>query len=78
VRRILYTDIARDGALSGPNVAAVASVVRQEPRLSVVASGGVSRVEDLRALADAGAEAAIIGMALYDGRLTLVDVLAAC
>ena len=78
VRRILYTDIARDGALSGPNVAAVASVVRQEPRLSVLASGGVSRVEDLRALADAGAEAAIIGTALYDGRLTLVDVLAAC
>jgi phosphoribosylformimino-5-aminoimidazole carboxamide ribotide isomerase len=78
VVRILYTDISRDGTLEGPNVAALSALIASENRLRVLASGGVSRVEDLRALADAGAEGAIIGTALYDGRLTLNTVLAAC
>jgi phosphoribosylformimino-5-aminoimidazole carboxamide ribotide isomerase len=78
VMRILYTDISRDGTLEGPNVTALRALVQSEPRLKVLASGGVARVEDLRALADAGAEGAIIGTALYDGRLTLDAVLAAC
>ena len=78
VIRILYTDISRDGTLEGPNVAAIRMVIESEPRLKVLASGGVARLDDLRALADAGAEGAIIGTALYDGRLTLDAVLAAC
>jgi phosphoribosylformimino-5-aminoimidazole carboxamide ribotide isomerase len=76
VRRVLYTDVRRDGMLSGPDVdgtRAVAQVMR------VLASGGVSSVAHLRALAQAGAEGAIIGTALYEGRLTLGDALvAAC
>jgi phosphoribosylformimino-5-aminoimidazole carboxamide ribotide isomerase len=78
VVRILYTDIGRDGTLDGPNVPALQRLLATEPRLRVLASGGVARVEDLRALAEAGAEGAIIGTALYDGRLTLDAVLAAC
>ena len=78
VQRILYTDIARDGTLEGPNVAAVRMLLSSEPRLKVLASGGVARLDDLRALAEAGAEGAIIGTALYDGRLSLDAVLAAC
>jgi phosphoribosylformimino-5-aminoimidazole carboxamide ribotide isomerase len=78
VIRILYTDISRDGTLEGPNVTAVKTLVQTEPRLKVLASGGVARLDDLRALAEAGAEGAIIGTALYDGRLSLDAVLAAC
>ena len=76
IRRVLYTDISRDGTLAGPNVSALKTLVASEPRLRVLASGGVSRLEDLRALAEAGAEGAIIGTALYDGRLALHDALA--
>jgi phosphoribosylformimino-5-aminoimidazole carboxamide ribotide isomerase len=78
VVRVLYTDISRDGTLEGPNVTAVRTLVQAEPRLKVLASGGVARLDDLRALAEAGAEGAIIGTALYDGRLSLDAVLAAC
>ena len=77
VRRVLYTDIERDGTLAGPNVAATREVAR-DPRLRVLASGGISRVEHLRELAEAGVEGAIIGTALYDGRLRLQEALAAC
>jgi phosphoribosylformimino-5-aminoimidazole carboxamide ribotide isomerase len=78
VVRILYTDISRDGTLAGPNLAALRTLVAGEPRLKVLASGGVAGLDDLRALARSGAEGAIIGTALYDGRLTLDAVLAAC
>jgi phosphoribosylformimino-5-aminoimidazole carboxamide ribotide isomerase len=78
VVRVLYTDISRDGTLAGPNVAALRTLVEGEPCLKVLASGGVARLDDLRALAEAGAEGAIIGTALYDGRLSLDTVLAAC
>jgi phosphoribosylformimino-5-aminoimidazole carboxamide ribotide isomerase len=78
VVRVLYTDISRDGTLAGPNVEALERLVGGEPRLKVLASGGVAEVDDLRALAEAGAEGAIIGTALYDGRLSLDAVLAAC
>ena len=75
VRRILHTDIGRDGTLGGPDVAAVRAIARGG-RLRVLASGGVATVEHLRELANAGAEGAIIGKALYDGRLRLAEVLA--
>jgi phosphoribosylformimino-5-aminoimidazole carboxamide ribotide isomerase len=78
VVRVLYTDISRDGTLEGPNLIGLRRLVEGEPRLKVLASGGVSSLNDLRALAEAGAEGAIIGTALYDGRLTLDAVLAAC
>jgi len=73
VQRVLYTDVERDGMLGGPNIEltrALAGVI------GVLASGGVASVEHLSALAAAGAEGAIIGTALYDGRLALRDALA--
>lgn len=76
-RSVIYTDIARDGAMSGPNVEAVARLCAAVPGLAVTASGGVSRIEDLAALKRAGAAAAIVGKALYNGALTLPAVLAA-
>jgi phosphoribosylformimino-5-aminoimidazole carboxamide ribotide isomerase len=73
---IVYTDIARDGMLSGPNLPALADMVKGVG-VPVVASGGVSTAEDLRRVAAVGAEGCIVGRALYEGGLTLADALAA-
>ena len=77
VAAIIYTDIDRDGAMAGPNVAATAALGRAVT-IPVIASGGVSRLADLLALRDTGAIAgAISGRALYDGALDLAEALAA-
>jgi len=73
---IVYTDIARDGMLSGPNLPALAEMVRGV-HLPVIASGGVSNAEDVRQVAAVGAAGCIVGRALYEGTLTLGDALAA-
>jgi phosphoribosylformimino-5-aminoimidazole carboxamide ribotide isomerase len=73
VQRVLYTDVARDGVLDGPNIDLTRRVAQV---LNTIASGGVSRVEHLKALAEAGAEAAVIGTALYTGALRLEEALA--
>lgn len=74
VRRVLYTDVGRDGMLGGPDIGGTRAVAQI---LGVLASGGVSSADHLRALAEAGAEGAIIGTALYEGRLSFSDALAA-
>jgi phosphoribosylformimino-5-aminoimidazole carboxamide ribotide isomerase len=68
-RHVLCTDVARDGALSGPNVALYADAFRRFPGLHWQASGGVSSGADLRALATTGAAAVISGRALLEGRI---------
>ena len=76
---IIYTDIQRDGMLAGPNLAELHAVAAAT-RIPVIASGGVSSVEDihaLKALASVGVTGAIVGKALYDGRLGLEAALAA-
>jgi len=73
---IVYTDIATDGMLAGPNLSAMAQM-QQHVNVPVVASGGVTTVEDVRALAEAGLAAAIIGRALYAGNINLPEALAA-
>jgi phosphoribosylformimino-5-aminoimidazole carboxamide ribotide isomerase len=76
VVRVLYTDVGRDGMLGGPDVEGTRAVAGV---LAVLGSGGVSSVDHLRRLAEAGAEGAIIGTALYEGRLSLPEALvAAC
>lgn len=66
----LCTDISRDGMLSGPNTDLYAECVRRAPQASFIASGGVSKAEDLSALADTGVAAAVSGKALLDGRIS--------
>jgi len=74
---IIYTDIDRDGVLQGPNVAATAALAKAVST-PVIASGGVSSISDLEALAAApGIAGAIVGRALYDGRIDLALALAA-
>jgi phosphoribosylformimino-5-aminoimidazole carboxamide ribotide isomerase len=74
VRRLLYTDIGRDGTLAEPNYDALAALVRSTTA-AVIASGGVARVEQLPRLAACGAEGAIIGRALYTGDVDLREAL---
>lgn len=69
-QRLIYTDIATDGMLSGPNLPALQALIAALP-VPVIASGGVATKAHLEALAAAGAEAAIIGKALYTGALPL-------
>jgi phosphoribosylformimino-5-aminoimidazole carboxamide ribotide isomerase len=79
VRRIQYTDVLRDGALVGPNLAATEELARVSG-VPVTASGGVSSLDDLRqvaALGPAGVDEVIVGRALYDGRFTLAEAQAA-
>ena len=78
VAAIIYTDIDRDGAMQGPNIAATAALARATA-IPVIASGGVSSLADLIALRDCGAplNGAISGRALYDGKLDLARALAA-
>ena len=75
VRRIVYTDIARDGVHDGPNFAMYERVTRSIG-IPVIAAGGVGSVEDLRRLGECGVEAAIVGRAIYTGDVDLTEALA--
>jgi phosphoribosylformimino-5-aminoimidazole carboxamide ribotide isomerase len=77
VAAIIYTDILRDGAMGGPNVAATAALAHAVS-IPIIASGGVSSLADLLALRDTGViSGAISGRALYDGAIELGQALAA-
>lgn len=75
VGRIMYTDISRDGALQGPNVDALREMVAAVP-VPVIASGGITTIEQLRDVIATGCEGAIIGKALYEGQVDLREALA--
>jgi len=77
VRRIIYTDISRDGKLEGPNVE-MTKQIAEASGIRVTASGGVSSLEDidsLRAVESYGVDSVIVGKALYEGRFTLADAI---
>ncbi len=75
IAHIVYTDIARDGMLSGPNVEATKRLT-QATGLDVIASGGVSSMEDLERLHQEGICGAIIGKALYERKVDLAEAVA--
>ena len=72
---MIHTDIARDGMLSGPNLDEALALQAKGPR--VIVSGGVASIADLQAVARAGLAGAITGRAIYEGRFTLAEALAA-
>lgn len=74
IAAIIYTDIAKDGMLQGPNLAGLKEMAAATD-IPLVASGGVTTIDDVRALVDANMPAAIIGRALYEGHLDLPEVL---
>lgn len=74
-RHLLLTDIGRDGMLAGPNFQLLEEASGRFPHLAIQASGGVASLDDLRRLRTAGA---IVGKALWEGRIDLAEALDAC
>jgi phosphoribosylformimino-5-aminoimidazole carboxamide ribotide isomerase len=75
VCHFVYTDIRRDGTLSGPNLDGLKELF-EKVDADVIASGGIASLEDIKAVATAGATGAIVGRALYDGRIDLAEAIA--
>ena len=75
IRTLVYTDVARDGMLEGPDLAGAAAL--QALGADVIASGGVASLEDLRRARDAGLAGVIVGRAIYEGRFTVGAAVAA-
>jgi phosphoribosylformimino-5-aminoimidazole carboxamide ribotide isomerase len=75
-KRIIFTDISRDGMLGGPNIAALEEMLKAVS-IPVIASGGVATVEHIKALAATGVEAVITGKSLYEGTLDLASAIEA-
>lgn len=76
IRNIVYTDISRDGLLKGPNFDGIEKMCNVEGA-RIIASGGITTIDDILAIREAGAEGIIIGKALYAGVLKLEDALKA-
>jgi phosphoribosylformimino-5-aminoimidazole carboxamide ribotide isomerase len=71
IKQIFCTDVSKDGKLEGPAVELYKNIVQKFPALHFIASGGVSSVDDLHALRDAGCKGAIVGKAIYEERVKI-------
>lgn len=73
--KTICTDIGRDGMLLGPAIELYREIKEQIPMLYLIASGGVSSIQDIEKLAEAGVPAVILGKAIYEGRIQLKDLI---
>ncbi|MFC0261675.1 1-(5-phosphoribosyl)-5-[(5-phosphoribosylamino)methylideneamino]imidazole-4-carboxamide isomerase [Fontibacter flavus] len=71
---VICTDVAKDGLLQGPSLELYTDILAEIPGIKLIASGGVSRIEDLEALQKLGVYGAIVGKAYYEGRITLAQL----
>ena len=79
IREIIYTDIATDGMLTGPNLNAIEEILTAIKDIRLVASGGISSIEDIASLSRferSGLKGCITGKAIYDGRINLHEAIA--
>lgn len=76
VKRVISTDISRDGMMVGPSLELYKDMMDQFPTLHVTASGGVSSMADIKQLDNAGVPAVIVGKAIYEGRITIAELAA--
>lgn len=74
IQQIFCTDVSKDGKLEGPAVELYKNILQKFPALHFIASGGVSSIDDLHALRDAGCSGAIVGKAIYEGRIKIKDL----
>lgn len=74
ITTVIYTDISKDGMMSGPNIESTKELI-DKTGMNIIASGGVSRMEDVSNVADINAAGVIIGKALYNGALDLKEVI---
>jgi len=76
VKNVLCTEISKDGTLQGPAVGLYQDIMNAYPALHLIASGGVSSIDDIRALDAAGIPAVVFGKAIYEGRIDLKELIA--
>jgi phosphoribosylformimino-5-aminoimidazole carboxamide ribotide isomerase len=74
VRQVICTDVSKDGLLQGPAVGLYRKLAKAYPELSIIASGGVGVLQDLKDLKSAGVAGAIVGKAIYEGKITLKEL----
>ena len=74
INKVLCTDISRDGMLQGPSIELYKQVMQRFPTMHLIASGGVSGMDDIIRLDEAGIPAVVFGKALYEGRITLKEL----
>ena len=75
VKNVLCTEISKDGTLQGPAIALYKEVMADYPALHLIASGGVSSIDDIKALDQAGIPAVVFGKAIYEGRIDLEELI---
>lgn len=75
ITKVLCTDISKDGMLQGPAIPLYQSIMKQFPSMHLIASGGVSSIDDIDALHNAGIPAVVFGKAIYEGRIKLNQLL---
>lgn len=78
IEYVVCTDIAKDGMLAGPSLQLYGQLLQEIPGLKLVASGGVSSMDDLKKLNAVGCEAAIVGKAIYEERVSLKELSELC
>jgi phosphoribosylformimino-5-aminoimidazole carboxamide ribotide isomerase len=76
LKEILCTDISKDGTLAGPNQELYEELKFKFPEIRLIASGGVSSIDDLKKLASAGIDAVVVGKAYYEGHISLKEMYA--
>lgn len=74
IEYVTCTDISTDGMLTGPNIGLYKKILLTFPQLNLIASGGVSTIDDLRELKQIGVDGAIVGKAIYENKITLEDL----
>ena len=74
VKNVLCTEISKDGTLQGPAIELYRSVMKEYSDLHLIASGGVSSIEDIQALNEAGIPAVVFGKAIYEGKINLKEL----
>ena len=74
IRNVLCTDISKDGMLQGPNIDLYRSIMKRFPQCHLIASGGVSSNDDIKALDGAGIPAVVFGKAFYEGRINIEEL----
>jgi phosphoribosylformimino-5-aminoimidazole carboxamide ribotide isomerase len=74
IHQLFCTDVAKDGAMEGPSIDLYKNIIAKFPSLHFIASGGVSKIDDVKELIDIGCKGVIIGKAIYEGKINLADL----
>ncbi len=74
IRKVISTDISRDGMLTGPAFELYAEIMKSQPEVEIIASGGISSIDDILKLNEMGVPGVIVGKAIYEGKIVMRDI----